>query len=611
MSGSRRPASKGRPPRPSRPRGRARRSRPSAAGRGARDPAAPAPFGAWTSAPAAITPRRAERGAAPWVDARGCGSSRRIPGPGSSPSSGRSARSRPDSAGRDPASKSTPIRGCAAADPPELVGLARRQDRRSRSGAARAAIIPRARVTISCRARRTNGAPSRDRQLASSQRHRRRQDVGRQQVARRTPPGRSPARRGTSSSSVRAIHMSARIRPVGVEQQRTARRPGREGRDVGGHQVAEPSPGVGAVHLQLPVGRTVDERAPVVERVHLLPGFGRRGRHGPLRASSQPWTSRSRPPRTLLVTNDYPAAGRRDPAHARGALEGAAARPGRRSWRPTWEGAEAFDAAAPYTIVREPAEFIWPTPATAARLDEVVGSLGVEVVLFGDAFPLAALGPRPGEAGNAVPGRRARVRLLALRDAGHARDDALHDVGGLARAGDVQRVHRADGADRRAGGGAGIDAVSGRGPRAFRPDLPTADLRERHGRRRPAAGRVRQPAGRPQGTGRVDPGDGQRSGGSVPDATLADRGRRSVRGARSGAWPPSARRGSVVFAGQVPEEDLPALLRDGRRVRHAVPLAPRRHGGGGLGERVHRSVGVRATDRGRRFRRRPRDGDRR
>ena len=37
---------------------------------------------------------------------------------------------------------------------------------------------------------------------------------------------------------------------------------------------------------------------------------------------------------------------------------------------------------------------IWPTPAFAARLDEVVAAHGVEVVLFGDAFPLALLGPR-------------------------------------------------------------------------------------------------------------------------------------------------------------------------------------------------------------------------
>ena len=98
-------------------------------------------------------------------------------------------------------------------------------------------------------------------------------------------------------------------------------------------------------------------------------------------------------PRTLLVTNDYPP------------RVGGIQRTLEALWKelppervsvlaPTWEGAASFDAAAPYSIVREPTEFIWPTPAFAARLDEVVASHGVEVVLFGDAFPLALLGPR-------------------------------------------------------------------------------------------------------------------------------------------------------------------------------------------------------------------------
>ena len=42
-----------------------------------------------------------------------------------------------------------------------------------------------------------------------------------------------------------------------------------------------------------------------------------------------------------------------------------------------------------------------------------------------------------------VPGRRARLRVLAVDRAGHARADAAGDVACLTRAGDVQRVHRA------------------------------------------------------------------------------------------------------------------------------------------------------------------------
>ena len=67
-------------------------------------------------------------------------------------------------------------------------------------------------------------------------------------------------------------------------------------------------------------------------------------------------------PRTLLVTNDYPP------------RVGGIQRTLEALWRelppervsvlaPTWEGAASFDAAAPYRIVREPTEFIWPTPA--------------------------------------------------------------------------------------------------------------------------------------------------------------------------------------------------------------------------------------------------------
>ena len=62
---------------------------------------------------------------------------------------------------------------------------------------------------------------------------------------------------------------------------------------------------------------------------------------------------------------------------------------------PTWEGAAAFDAAAPYTIVREPVGVhLADARVRGAARTRSVAALGVEVVLFGDAFPLALLGPR-------------------------------------------------------------------------------------------------------------------------------------------------------------------------------------------------------------------------
>lgn len=97
-------------------------------------------------------------------------------------------------------------------------------------------------------------------------------------------------------------------------------------------------------------------------------------------------------PKTLLVTNDYPP------------RVGGVQRTLEALWRelpadqvavlaPSWDGAEAFDSLASYPILREPDAFIWPAPGFKARLERLIDELGVDVVLFGDAFPLAMLGP--------------------------------------------------------------------------------------------------------------------------------------------------------------------------------------------------------------------------
>jgi phosphatidylinositol alpha-1,6-mannosyltransferase len=98
-------------------------------------------------------------------------------------------------------------------------------------------------------------------------------------------------------------------------------------------------------------------------------------------------------PRTLLVTNDYPprvggiqrtleALVRELPPDRVAVLA------------PSWEGAESFDVAAPYAVLREPAEFVLPSPVFSRRLDDAIDEMKIEVALFGDAFPLAMLGPR-------------------------------------------------------------------------------------------------------------------------------------------------------------------------------------------------------------------------
>ena len=185
-------------------------------------------------------------------------------------------------------------------------------------------------------------------------------------------------------------------------------------------------------------------------------------------------------PKTLLVTNDYPP------------RVGGIQRTLEALWKelppervsvlaPMWEGAASFDAAAPYRIVREPTEFIWPTPAFAARLDEVVAAYGVEVVLFGDAFPLALLGPRLARRGtpylvaahgfdywlSIVPGAHASLRYMTS-SASRVPVMCSEFIARTVRTAVPRRV-----------------AVSilypGADLQAFRPDLPTADLRERMG----------------------------------------------------------------------------------------------------------------------------------
>ena len=259
-------------------------------------------------------------------------------------------------------------------------------------------------------------------------------------------------------------------------------------------------------------------------------------------------------PRTLLVTNDFPP------------RVGGIQRTLEALWKelppdrasvlaPTWEGAKVFDAAARYTIVREPSEFIWPTPATASRLDELVGSLGVEVVLFGDAFPLAALGPRLAKRGtpylvaahgfdywlSVMPGAHTMMRYMT---------SAASRVPVMCSEFIARTVRTAVPAE------VPVSILyPGADLRAFHPDLPTADLRERLGvGDRPLFVCVSRLVARKgqdvliRGIPRIRR--------QVPDATLVIVGggpyEQELRSLAA-----DAPEGSVVFAGQVPEEDLP------------------------------------------------------
>jgi phosphatidylinositol alpha-1,6-mannosyltransferase len=183
-------------------------------------------------------------------------------------------------------------------------------------------------------------------------------------------------------------------------------------------------------------------------------------------------------PRTLLVTNDFPP------------RVGGIQRTLESLWRalpadrisvfaPTWPGAAEYDREAPFTVTREPRTFMWPTPALADRLRGEAGRSGAEVVVFGDAFPLAFLGPSL--ASNGTP-------YVVL---GHGFDHWLSTVpiahGAMRRM--TSRASRVAACSefiaRRVRTAVPPDVpVSVLYPGAdlerFRPDLPTEDLRVRH-----------------------------------------------------------------------------------------------------------------------------------
>lgn len=258
-------------------------------------------------------------------------------------------------------------------------------------------------------------------------------------------------------------------------------------------------------------------------------------------------------PRTLLVTNDYPprvggiqrtleALVRELPPEQVFVLA------------PSWAGAGSFDAAAPYRVLREPTEFAWPSRTFARRVDEAIADLGIEVVLFGDAFPLAVLGPRLARRGvpylvaahgfdywlSVVPGAHALMRYMTSRASRVFMCSAF-----IART--VRRaVPR------------GVPASvlrPGADLERFRPDLPTADIRERLGiGDRPLVVCVSRLVER-KGQDvliRAMPAVRRR----VPEAALLIVGDGPHAG-RLRSLAAEAPSGSVLFAGEVSEADLP------------------------------------------------------
>lgn len=97
--------------------------------------------------------------------------------------------------------------------------------------------------------------------------------------------------------------------------------------------------------------------------------------------------------RTLLVTNDFPPR----PGGIQAFVHSLATRQPPGSvvvYASTFRGAEAFDAAQPFEVVREDTQVLLPTPAAGRRAVELARTHGCDTALFGAAAPLGMLAPR-------------------------------------------------------------------------------------------------------------------------------------------------------------------------------------------------------------------------
>ena len=185
-------------------------------------------------------------------------------------------------------------------------------------------------------------------------------------------------------------------------------------------------------------------------------------------------------PKTLVVTNDYPprVGGIQRTLHAL-----VRQLPPERVTvlAPRWEGSAAFDATEPYRVVRYHSTFMWPTPEVADLVGSVVRQSGIEVVLFGNALPLGLLGPRLARTGtpyllaahgveywlSLLPGASTMMRRAASRA---ARIPVMCSAY-------VARVVRTSVPDR-----VPVSVLyPGADIERFHPDLPTEDIRSRYG----------------------------------------------------------------------------------------------------------------------------------
>jgi phosphatidyl-myo-inositol dimannoside synthase len=103
--------------------------------------------------------------------------------------------------------------------------------------------------------------------------------------------------------------------------------------------------------------------------------------------------------RVLLVTNDFPPR----PGGIQAYLEELSAQLGGSHtltvYAPRWKGADRYDRAAPYEVVRHSGTLMLPVSTVAARMSRLIAARDIETVWFGAAAPLALLANRARRAG--------------------------------------------------------------------------------------------------------------------------------------------------------------------------------------------------------------------
>jgi phosphatidylinositol alpha-1,6-mannosyltransferase len=259
-------------------------------------------------------------------------------------------------------------------------------------------------------------------------------------------------------------------------------------------------------------------------------------------------------PTTLLVTNDFPprvggiqrtleALTREFPADRVGVF------------CPSASDGGAYDADAPFRVFRQEERFLWPTPDVASRVGLAAQELGAQVVLFGATYPLALLGPGLANAGlpyvaaahgfeywlSIAPGTHALMRR-ATSKASRVAVMCSAFIARTVRTAVPERVP--------------VSVLyPGADVERFHPDLETRQIREAF-----------DVQGRPLivCVSRLVPRKGQdvlirampAVRDRVPDATLLIVGDGPY-GPRLRAMAGEAPAGSVLFAGEVSEEDLP------------------------------------------------------